>query len=106
MDSLTDYQAVMAAVSRATGIPEALIFTHRMGQIYKDARWIAVQLLADLGYYSTQIAELTGMTARNVNRITTALRARNNSTWRQFGRELEACRKALGIVDTPKVQTL
>ena len=100
MDTLSDYQAVMATVSRATGIPEAYIFSRRMGQIYRDARWITVQLFTDLGYYSGQIAELTGMTSRNVNRIISALRSRNCSTWRQFGRELDACRKALGITAT------
>lgn len=100
MDLLTDYKAVMAAVSRATGIPEAFIFSHRMGQIYKDARWIAVQLMADLGYYPGQIAELTGMTPRNVNRITSTVRIREFSTWRQFGNELDSCRKALGITAT------
>lgn len=100
MDSLSDYKAVLAAVSRATGIPEALIFTHRMGQIYKDARWIAVRLLADLGYYSGQIAEMTGMTPRNVNRIISTIRIREFATWRQFGNELDACRKALGITAT------
>ena len=100
MDRMADFQAVLAAVSRATGIPEAHIFTHRMGQIYSDARWIAVQLLDDLGYYPGQIADFTGMTPRNVNRILGALRVRQPSTWRQFGRELEACRKALGIAPT------
>ena len=97
MDRLSDYQAILAAVSRATGIPEAFIFSHRMGQIYRDARWIAVRLLADLGYYPAQIADLTGMTARNVNRIISTLQLRDSSTWRQFGHELDACRKALGI---------
>ena len=100
MDILKDYQAGMAAVSRATGIPEAFIFSHRMGQIYKDARWIAVRLLADLGYYSGQIAELTGMTPRNVNRIISTIQIRGFSTWRQFGNGLDACRKALGITAT------
>lgn len=100
MDRLADFQAVLAAVSRATGIPETLIFTRRMGQIYRDARWISVQLLDDLGYYSGQIAELTGMTPRNVNRILCELRTRQPSTWRQFGNEMEACRKALGITPT------
>lgn len=97
MDSLSDYKAVLAAVSRATGIPEAFIFSRRKGQIYYDARWIAVRLLADLGYYSGQIAELTGITLRNVNRIISTIRIREFSTWRQFGNELDACRKALGI---------
>ena len=97
MDSLTDYKAVLAAVSRATGIPEAFIFSKRKGQIYYDARWIAVQLMADLGYYAGQIADVTGMTSRNINLILCTLRQRNSSTWKQFGNELEACRKALGI---------
>ena len=97
MDSLTDYKAVLAAVSRATGIPEAFIFSKRKGQIYYDARWIAVQLMDDLGYYPNQIAETTGMTSRNINHILSAIKTREFSTWRQFGNELEACRKALGI---------
>lgn len=97
MDSLTDYKAVLAAVSRATGIPEAHIFTKRKGQIYYDARWIAVQLMTDLGYYPGQIANVTGMTTRNVNLILSTLRLREPSTWRQFRDELEACRKAMGI---------
>lgn len=100
MDSLTDYKAILAAVSRATGIPEAFIFSKRKGQIYYDARWIAVQLMDDLGYYPNQIAETTGMTARNVNHILSAIKIREFSSWRQFRNELEACRKALGITAT------
>lgn len=97
MDILQDYTAVLSAVSRATGIPEAWIFSKRKGQLYYDARWIAVQLLADLGYYPGQIADATGMTSRNVNLILSTLRSRLSSTWKQFGNELEACRKTLGI---------
>lgn len=97
MDTLTDYAAVIAAVSRATGIPERQIFGRCRGQLFCDARWIAVQLFSDLGYYSGQIADLTGMTARNVNLILSNLRIRENSSWKQFGRDLETCRKVLGI---------
>lgn len=97
MDISRDYAAVLAAVSRATGIPEALIFSKRRGQLYYDARWIAVQLLSDLGYYSGQVADISGMTLRNVNLILSTLRTRGGSSWKQFGRQLEACRNALGI---------
>lgn len=100
MDTLSDYQAVVSAVSRATGIPESLIFSRKRGQVYYDARWIAVQLLDDLGYYPQQIADMSGMTSRNVNLILGAVRIRANSSWKQFGKELEACRKALGITAT------
>lgn len=101
MDSVSDYKAVLASVSRVTGIPETFIFSHRMGQIYRDARWIAVRLLADLGYYSTQIADFTGLSSRHVNRILDTIRGRNPSTWRLFGRELDACRSALGLHENP-----
>lgn len=100
MDTLSDYQAVVSAVSRATGIPESLIFSRKRGQVYYDARWIAVQLLDDLGYYPRQIADMSGMTSRNVNLILGTVRIRANSSWKQFGKELEACRKALGITAT------
>ena len=97
MGTTQDFAAVLAAVSRATGIPEAWIFSKRKGQVYYDARWIAVQLMTDLGYYPGQIADITGMTARNVNLILSTLRLRESSTWRQFRDELEACRKTMGI---------
>lgn len=97
MDTTKDLQAVLAAVSRATGIPEAWIFSKRKGQIYYDARWIAVRLLTDLGYYPGQIADVSGLTRRHVNRIIETIQDRNASTWRQFGQELDACRTALGL---------
>lgn len=97
MNTTQDFAAVLAAVSRATGIPEAWIFTKRKGQIYCDARWIAVRLMTDLGYYPGQIADATGLTPRHVNRILETLQTRNASTWRQFGQELDACRTALGL---------
>ena len=100
MNTTQDFAAVLAAVSRATGIPEAHIFSARKGQIYCDARWIAVRLLTDLGYYPGQIADVTGLTPRHVNRILEQLQSRNVSTWRQFGLELDACRTALGL--TPR----
>ena len=97
MDTLTDYTAVISAVSRATGVPETRVFSRQKGQVNCDARWIAVQLLCDLGYYTQQIADLSGMTARNVNLILSNIKMRQPGTWKQFGKELEACRKALGI---------
>ena len=100
MDTTKDLQAVLSAVSRATGIPEAWIFSKRKGQIYYDARWIAVRLLTDLGYYPGQIADVSGLTRRHVNRIIETIQDRNASTWRQFGQELDACRTALGLSET------
>lgn len=98
MDTTHDFAAVLAAVSRATGVPEAHIFTKRRGQAYYDARWIAVQLLTDLGYYPTQISNITGTSHRNVNKILSAIQERRGCTWRMFNDRLERCRNALGIL--------
>lgn len=97
MDKTDDLRRVLAAVSQATGIPETGIFSKRRGQEYYDARWIAVQLLSDLGYYPGQIADLTGMTPRNVTGILATVKVRCNTIWKQFSRRMEACRNALGI---------
>lgn len=94
-----DYNAVLAAVSRATGIPEGWIFSKRRGQDYYDARWIVVQLLADKGYYPGTIANLTGMTRRNVCKILNAIRGRKGCTWELFSKRLERVRNAIGTAD-------
>lgn len=94
-DMKEDFNAVLAAVSRATGIPEGWIFSKRRGQDYYDARWIAVQVLNDKGYYPTTIADLTGMTRRNVCKILNAIREREGCTWEIFSRRLELVRNAM-----------
>ena len=100
MDTINDFKAVLAAVSRVTRIPEDKIFSQRRGREYFDARWMAVQLLIDLGYYDAQIADVTGMTRRGINKIRSDAAKRMNGTWKQFGTNLEAVRKAMGIPAT------
>lgn len=100
MNTTQDLQAVLAAVSRATNIPESRIFSRCKGQDHLDARWMAVQLLVDLGYYDRQIADVTGMTQRAINKIRNAAANRANGTWRQFRTNLEAARNLLGITPT------
>lgn len=100
MDSTSDFKAILAAVSRTTWIPEDKIFSKCRGQEYSDARWMAVQLLIDMGYYDRQIADLTGMSQRGINNIRTEALKRANGSWKQFGKNLEAARKALGIHPT------
>lgn len=94
-DMKEELNAVLAAVSRATGIPEGWIFSKRRGQDYYDARWIAVQVLSDKGYYPGTIADLTGMTRRNVCKILNAIRERKGCTWEMFSRRLELVRNAM-----------
>lgn len=97
MSACSDLAAVLEAVARTSGIPAEKILRRYRGQEFLDARWLAVQLLCDLGYYSRQVAAMTGMTARNVNMILTGIRRKQNNTWRLFGKNLEECRKLLGI---------
>lgn len=91
-----DLIAVLAAVSRATGIPEEHIFSKRRGQEYYDARWLAVELLHEKGYYPRTIADWTGMTHRNVCKIIVAVRDKDSHTWGLFMRRLEQLRNAIG----------
>lgn len=100
MNSAQDLKHVLTVVSLVTGIPESHIFTHRRGQEYYDARWIAVQLLSELGYYPGQIVNLVGGSVRNVNKILSAVKERKGITWRIFVSKLELCRNAMG---TPKI---
>ena len=100
MNSTEDLRQVLTVVSLVTGIPEGHIFTHRRGQQYYDARWIAVQLLSDLGYYPSQIVDLVGGSLRNVNKILSAVRWRKGATWRIFLSKLELCRNAMGTPAT------
>lgn len=100
MNTINDFRAVLAAVSRVTMIPEDRIFSRRRGREYFDARWMAVQLLIDMGYYDRQIADITGMTQRGINKIRSEAAKRMDGTWKQFGTNLEAARNALGITAT------
>lgn len=100
MDSTQDFRAVIAAVSRVTGIPEDKIFSRRGGREYFDARWMAVQLLIDMGYYDRQIADITGMTQRGINKIRVEASKRLAGTWKQFRTNLESLRNTFGITIT------
>ncbi len=97
MDSTNDFRQILAAVSRVTGIGEEKIFSMKRGQEFYDARWMVVQLLCERGYYDKQIADLVGMSQRNVSRIRVEAPARACSAWTQFRNRLEAVRTALGI---------
>lgn len=96
MNSTEDLRQVLTTVYLATGIPEDHIFSKRRGQEYYDARWIAIQLLSDIGYYPRQIANISGVTLRNVNKVLLAVKERKGATWRIFLSKLELCRNAMG----------
>lgn len=63
------YVTVMSVVTDLTDLSENEIINGRKTMEVVDARWLAVRLMRDLGLYPYQIAELMGMTTRNVTYI-------------------------------------
>lgn len=59
----------MDAVSRLTGLTEEQILGERKSREIVDARWMAVKLMREAGYYPSQIAPFFGMGTRNVQII-------------------------------------
>ena len=61
-----------------------------------NARWIAVKLLREEGFYSSQVARFMNMTTRNVNRIIYSVEIRLSNNDRSLEYLLETSRKYLG----------
>ena len=89
-----DLERVVNAVAEATDLRPCQILCRRRFQETIDARWIAVFLLNEKGYYSTRIAEWMGMTTRNVNLILSSIGLRL-STEKKLRSNLEMARKHL-----------
>ena len=89
-----DLEAIINAVAEAMDLKPSQILCKRKFKEIIDARWIAVCLLSEKGYYSSRIAEWMGMTARNVNIILSSIYLRL-STEKQLRNNLEAARKYL-----------
>lgn len=97
MRSEEDFRKVVAIVAQVSELEPSDLFSGKRLQELTDARWIAVQLLKDLGYYSHKITALTGLSERHVNRILTEIDTRRGSGWRTLRRNLAECRSALGL---------
>ena len=60
-----------------------------------DARWIAVKLLKEEGFYKSRIAELMGMSNRNINYILFLLETRLSEGDKSLNNILEKAKKEL-----------
>ena len=89
-----DLDAIINAVAEAMDLKPSQILCKRKFKETIDARWIAVCLLSEKGYYSSRIAEWMRMTARNVNLILSSIHLRL-ATEKQLRNNLEAARKYL-----------
>ena len=92
------FDRIIQAVADASDLTTSQIVSKRRFPDSLDARWIAVKLLRDEGFYSSRIAELMSMTTRNVNHIIYAVEIRLSHDDRSLKQLLETSRKHLGNI--------
>ena len=92
------FDTIIKAVAEAADLTTSQVLNRRRFPESLDARWIAVKLLRDEGFYSARIADLMGMSQRNVNRIIYSVEMRLSSGDRLLRQLLEASRKHLGNI--------
>ena len=92
------FERIINAVAQASDLTSSQIISKRRFPDALDARWVAVKLLRDEGYYASQIAELMSMTTRNVNHIIYMVEIRLSHNDRPLIHLLEISRKQLGNI--------
>ena len=92
------FDRIIQAVADASDLTTSQIVSKRRFPDSLDARWIAVKLLRDEGFYSSRIAELMSMTTTNVNHIIYAVEIRLSHDDRPLKQLLETSRKHLGNI--------
>lgn len=86
---------IINAVARAAELRPCQILCKRRYQETIDARWIAVKLMREEGFYSSRIADIMGMTTRNVNYILFSVETRLSVGDKALGNILDMARKEL-----------
>ena len=93
-----EFDRIIKAVADASDLSRSQILSKRRFPDSLDARWIAVKLLRDEGFYSSRIAELMSMTTRNVNHIIYAVEIRLSHNDKPLEKLLATSRKYLGHI--------
>ena len=93
-----DFERIIKAVADAADLNPCQILCRRRFPETMDARWIAVKLLREAGFYSSQGARLMNMTTRNVNHIIYSVEIRLSNNDRSLEYLLETSRKHLGNI--------
>lgn len=91
-----DFERIIKAVADAADLSPCQVLCKRRFPETMDARWIAVKLLKDEGFYTSQVARLMSMTTRNVNHIIYAVEIRLSHGDRSLKHLLETSKKHLG----------
>ena len=90
-----DFERIVKAVADAADLSPCQLLCKRRFPETMDARWIAVKLLKDEGFYTSQVARLMSMTTRNVNHIIYSVEIRLSNNDRSLEYLLETSRKHL-----------
>lgn len=90
-----DFERIVKAVADASDLSPCQILCNRRFPETIDARWIAVKLLREEGFYSSQVARLMNMTTRNVNHIIYSVEIRLSHNDKSLEYLLETSRKQL-----------
>jgi hypothetical protein len=93
-----DFERIIKGVADAADLNPCQLLCKRRFPETMDARWIAVKLLKEEGFYSSQIARLMSMTIRNVNHIIYAVEIRLSKGDKSLDYLLETSRKYLGNI--------
>lgn len=90
-----DFERIIKGVADAADLNPCQLLCKRRFPETMDARWIAVKLLKEEGFYSSQIARLMNMTTRNVNHIIYSVEIRLSKNDKSLEYLLETSRKHL-----------
>lgn len=90
-----EFHRIIQAVADAADLAPCQILCKRRYPETLDARWIAVKLMREEGFYSSRIADFMGMTTRNVNYILFSVETRLSFHDKALSNILERARKEL-----------
>jgi hypothetical protein len=90
-----EFHRIIQAVADAAELTPCQILCKRRYPETIDARWIAVKLMREEGFYSSKIADFMGMTTRNVNYILFSVETRLSFNDKALSNILERARKEL-----------
>ena len=90
-----EFERIVNAVAEAAELRPAQILSRRRFPEIIDARWVAVKLMREEGFYTSRIADLMQMTTRNVNHILFLVEMRLSLNDKALGNILEGARKKL-----------
>ena len=98
-----EFHRIIQAVADAADLAPCQILCKRRYPETIDARWIAVKLMREEGFYSSKIANFMGMTTRNVNYILFSVETRLSLQDKALIRTLPSLttKKATGTTLTP-----